>query len=65
MGIYNIVPRDGKGNDGGSGQVAKNSVGSEEIKDGSVKLEDLNPEVKEQLAGETATKSDIEGLFNK
>lgn len=65
-GIYNIVPRDGKGSDGGSSQpIAENSVGSKEIQDGSVMLEDLNPEVKQQLAGETATKEDIANLFNK
>ena len=33
------------GSGGGSSQPAANSVGSEEIKDGSIKMEDLDPDI--------------------
>lgn len=48
---------------GGSGsQPAPDSVGTEEIRDGSVGMVDLDEEVKTELGG-NLTEQDIEGIF--
>lgn len=52
---------------GGSGQPAPNSVGTEEIKDGSVQMEDLSPEVRkglDELDNISLTDEDIEKWFD-
>lgn len=46
---------------GGSGVAPADSVGSEEIKDESVEMEDLSPGVKEQMA-ERVTQEDLAGF---
>ena len=52
---------------GGSGQPAPNSVGTEEIKDESVQMEDLSPEVRkglDELDNISLTDEDIEKWFD-
>ena len=49
----------------GGSVLGPNSVGSEEIKDGSIRKEDLSPEVQESLEEEFATTSDIQALFSR
>ena len=38
-------------------------IGSEDIEDGSIKIEDLSDEVKEQLSGKNLTDDDLENIF--
>lgn len=40
-----VADQSGGGSGGGSSQPSANSVGSEEIKDGSIKMEDLDPSI--------------------
>lgn len=40
-----VADQSGGGSGGGSSQPSANSVGSEEIKDGSIKMEDLDPNI--------------------
>lgn len=46
---------------GGSGSDGK--IGSEDIENGSIKIEDLSDEVKDQLAGNNLTEDDLENIF--
>lgn len=55
------------GSGSGGSQPAPNSVGSEEIKDESVTMDDLSPEVREgldELNNISITDEDLEGIFN-
>lgn len=47
----------------GSGSGNKEKIGSEDIEDGSIKIEDLSDEVKEQLSGKNLTDDDLENIF--
>lgn len=40
-----VADQSGGGSGGGSSQPSANSVGSEEIKDGSIRMEDLDPSI--------------------
>lgn len=62
-----IIEKDGKEYDiTGSGKPEKDSVGTEEIKDDSVMLEDLNEEVKDELGAEIddASEEEVDDWFN-
>ena len=49
---------------GGSGEaVGPGSIGTREIENESVMLEDLNDEVRDQLAGGNLSESDLEEIF--
>lgn len=45
------------------GGAGPDSIGSDEIRDGGIKLDDLSDEVKEQLAGNQLTDDDLENIF--
>lgn len=45
------------------GAAGPDSIGSDEIRDGGIKLDDLSDEVKEQLAGNQLTDDDLENIF--
>lgn len=47
--IYPVSVSDHSASAGGGGTIPANSVGTEEIKDNSIRLEDLNEEVREKI----------------
>ena len=63
--IFQLGPKEYEFSGGGSGSPGANSVGSEQIMDDSVGMEDLKPEVRAAIAagGTPATDSDIDELF--
>lgn len=58
-----VVDHKASSESGGGGSVTPNSVGSAEIKDGSILQEDLNAEVKDKLNSGFATDNDINEMF--
>ena len=64
--VYNIGGKEYELDGGGGGSPGPNSVGSEEIKDGSVGKTELDPEVNEgldELNNISLTDEDIEEIF--
>lgn len=53
------------GGSGSGGSVAPNAVGTDQIQDGSILVEDLNEEVKSKLNTGFATDDDIKEIFDE
>jgi len=59
------IPLSSSGGSGSGGTVGPNTVGTDQIQDGSILVEDLNEEVLARLNEGFATDDDIEEMFNE